>query len=433
MKTFGSSIGVDAIRAAEEHVPDQPRRGGVGRLADHGRGPVEARERVAQRLGAERSLAVRQVLRLVAVRVLDVAEVDVERRARLEHRVRRGERVRETVGLEELAVARRVHVREVEDGADEVDRAGDRDDVVDRPEVADAAHHLDAERDEPVLRLEPLAEVAELVDDVGDRVVALAAEEEAGMEDDQLRAARLREPGGVVEHPERHLELLAAVGVAHERRERRVDGERDVGRGGGFAEERRGVVVEPEAAGEAELARAVALGRERGEGRVEAVRLRQIGRAEADLSHAGQLMRVEAPLLPSQTPTHPRGPVEACRSNRAQRRANFVPISQRRRSDARPSAVRPCFYFVGMPKHPSRLDLLELDIDLRLTDLWRETADVSEWNLEVVAAFLRAAYGKGYCDALTEDAPGSLCHEHGYRIPDRAPANRAAEPGQRAA
>ena len=76
-----------------------------------------------------------------------------------------------------------------------------------------------------------------------------------------------------------------------------------------------------------------------------------------------------------------------------------------------------CFYVLGMPKRPSRIDLLELDIDLRLADLWRETADVSEWNLEVVAAFLRAAYGKGYCDALTEDAPGSLCHEHGYRDP----------------
>ena len=24
--------------------------------------------------------------------------------------------------------------------------------------------------------------------------------------------------------------------------------------------------------------------------------------------------------------------------------------------------------------------------------------------------------------ALTEDAPGSLCHEHGYRIPARKPA-----------
>jgi hypothetical protein len=39
---------------------------------------------------------------------------------------------------------------------------------------------------------------------------------------------------------------------------------------------------------------------------------------------------------------------------------------------------------------------------------------------------MRAAYGKGYCDALTEDQPGSLCEEHGYRIPGRrrAPAER---------
>ena len=72
-----------------------------------------------------------------------------------------------------------------------------------------------------------------------------------------------------------------------------------------------------------------------------------------------------------------------------------------------------------MSKHPSRIDLLELDIDLRLADLWREAAEISEWNLEVVAAFMRAAYGKGYCDALTEDDPGSLCVEHGYRVPAR--------------
>ena len=70
-------------------------------------------------------------------------------------------------------------------------------------------------------------------------------------------------------------------------------------------------------------------------------------------------------------------------------------------------------------KAPTRIDLLELDIDLRLADLWREAGEVSEWNLEVVAAFMRAAYGKGYCDALTEDDPGSLCHDHGYRIPAR--------------
>jgi hypothetical protein len=63
-----------------------------------------------------------------------------------------------------------------------------------------------------------------------------------------------------------------------------------------------------------------------------------------------------------------------------------------------------------MVNQPSRIDLLELDIDLRLTDLWREAGEITEWNLDVVAAFMRAAYGKGYCDA------------HGYRIPGRRPA-----------
>lgn len=70
-------------------------------------------------------------------------------------------------------------------------------------------------------------------------------------------------------------------------------------------------------------------------------------------------------------------------------------------------------------EQPTRIDLLELDIDLRLTELWREATDVTEWNLDVVSAFMRAAYGKGYCDALTEDAPGSLCLEHGYDVPRR--------------
>ena len=75
--------------------------------------------------------------------------------------------------------------------------------------------------------------------------------------------------------------------------------------------------------------------------------------------------------------------------------------------------------FDAMANHPSRIDLLELDIDLRLSDLWREAGEITDWNLDVVAAFMRAAYGKGYCDALTEDSPGSLCHDHGYRIPGR--------------
>jgi hypothetical protein len=75
-----------------------------------------------------------------------------------------------------------------------------------------------------------------------------------------------------------------------------------------------------------------------------------------------------------------------------------------------------------MAKHPSRIELLELDIDLRLTDLWAEAAEIGDWSLEVVAALMRAAYGKGYCDALTEDDPGSLCRDHGYVVPPERPA-----------
>jgi hypothetical protein len=75
-----------------------------------------------------------------------------------------------------------------------------------------------------------------------------------------------------------------------------------------------------------------------------------------------------------------------------------------------------------MQKTHTRFDLLELDIDLRVADLWREAGEISEWNIDVVAAFMRAAYGKGYCDSLTEDSPGSLCVDHGYRVPARRAA-----------
>ena len=47
---------------------------------------------------------------------------------------------------------------------------------------------------------------------------------------------------------------------------------------------------------------------------------------------------------------------------------------------------------MAKPSSPSRLDLLELDIDLRLADLWREAVEIGDWNLDVVAAFIRAAY-----------------------------------------
>jgi hypothetical protein len=65
---------------------------------------------------------------------------------------------------------------------------------------------------------------------------------------------------------------------------------------------------------------------------------------------------------------------------------------------------------------------LELDIDLRLTDLWR-CADEHDgpWTIELVASYIRAAYGKGYCDSLAEPTRGALCIEHGFDIPEPPP------------
>ena len=70
-----------------------------------------------------------------------------------------------------------------------------------------------------------------------------------------------------------------------------------------------------------------------------------------------------------------------------------------------------------MPKRPSRIDLLELDIDLRIADLWREAAEIDEWNIEVVAAFMRAAYGKGYCDASRRTRPAACARSTAIECP----------------
>jgi len=97
------------------------------------------------------------MLGLVAVRERDVREVDVEGRPGREDVVGCLEHLREHRGVGEGAVARRVHVREVEDGTDPTTAARDLEHVVDRSEVADAAHHLDSERNRAILLLEPLA------------------------------------------------------------------------------------------------------------------------------------------------------------------------------------------------------------------------------------------------------------------------------------
>jgi hypothetical protein len=66
-----------------------------------------------------------------------------------------------------------------------------------------------------------------------------------------------------------------------------------------------------------------------------------------------------------------------------------------------------------------RIERLELDLDSRLLDLWVEAEEITVWSLDVAARFFRAAYGKGYSDALTETVEGTLFNENGYKIPDR--------------
>jgi hypothetical protein len=72
-----------------------------------------------------------------------------------------------------------------------------------------------------------------------------------------------------------------------------------------------------------------------------------------------------------------------------------------------------------------RIDRLELDIDTRIGELWAvmwedfpDLVDDAETR-KTVAVFMRAAYGRGYMDALKDK--GELCREHGYRLPAEQP------------
>ena len=91
--------------------------------------------------------------------------------------------------LDEAAVGDRVQVGEVDHRPHPLELGGDREHVLGGAELADAAHHLDAERDAAALALEALAQLAELLDDRGERVLPLAAEQEARVDDDELGAA----------------------------------------------------------------------------------------------------------------------------------------------------------------------------------------------------------------------------------------------------
>lgn len=64
----------------------------------------------------------------------------------------------------------------------------------------------------------------------------------------------------------------------------------------------------------------------------------------------------------------------------------------------------------------SAVEILKLNVDLRLAGLWAELLRCDQLTLEVVAAFLRAAYAQGYCDVLAEGNPGELCRAHARHI-----------------
>jgi len=225
------------------------------------------------------------MLRLVSVRERDVREVNMERRFGREQRVRPLEHLREHPQFDEPAVARRVHMGEVEDGADPATAPGDLEHVVDRPELADPPHHLHAERDGAFLSLEPRAELAKLLADGIESLVAFAPEQETGVKDDDLGAGCLRDSGRMVEHSDRHVQLAPTLGVSHESGDRRVDGQHDLVLARECAEALSPVVIHPELALEVDFAgRVAALEQEvdRGFG---ALAGRHARRPEADPSH----------------------------------------------------------------------------------------------------------------------------------------------------
>jgi hypothetical protein len=189
-----------------------------------------------------------------SARKLDVREVDVERGARRDHLIRLLERRDELPDLEERAVGGGMQMREVDDRADPVEARRDLAHVLERPDLADATHHLDPERHRAVLGLEPLAQLAELLHDRVDRLLAAAAEQEARVEDDQLGSGRLGDSGRVVEHADGHVELLSTLGVAHEPGNRRVDRECNVMLGRELPERFGKLVVHPEPTFEVDLA-----------------------------------------------------------------------------------------------------------------------------------------------------------------------------------
>ena len=155
----------------------------------------------------------------------------MERRARLEQPVRGREHRREGGGVRVGAVAHRVQVGEVDH----------RPDPGGRRAISKTSSALPSSRTRPIISipkgtarsfcLEPRRGARRAARTTASSAASrVAAEQEAGVEDDELGAAGRGDPGGVVEHAHGAPELRLALHVPEEGGERRVDGERDVAR-----------------------------------------------------------------------------------------------------------------------------------------------------------------------------------------------------------
>ena len=173
----------------------------------------------------------------------------------LEDRVYGDKGSAETLRFEELPVARRVHVREVEHRTYPVGAPRDLDDIVDRTEIAHTPHDLDAERDSSAFAFQSLAQRGELFDHRVDCVLTTPAEKKARVEDDELCAARCRDSRAAVEGADRRGELSpACFEMAHEAEQRRMHREREIVLSSKLAETLGERVVHPEPTLEVDLA-----------------------------------------------------------------------------------------------------------------------------------------------------------------------------------
>lgn len=70
-------------------------------------------------------------------------------------------------------------------------------------------------------------------------------------------------------------------------------------------------------------------------------------------------------------------------------------------------------------REPFPAVLLELEVDLRVSDMLLEAWGEFEWDESLVGRYLRLAYAAGYLDALREPCRGELCRGHGLPVPKR--------------